>query len=353
MNRYLYFVIISIVILTSCARVKSEFQDEKDYLLDTILKGAPLKIDNVNSIKSFGKIGDYMLIVRDTINPQFQLVDINKRVVRKSFGFDDEQLKNPFYFNNFWKNSTDSVSFEVIDFGTNQIKTFSLSNILYNDSLMVRNQNIPFDFIKKYYRLITLDSSVLMGSYGGRDLQKGKFFVVEDKSTKWVPFDPVVDNVSKNDIKYVYYSFSSYNHNKSIFASAMKYFKRVEFYSKKGDFLNESSFKNEKLLYNAKFLQNPNTKVYYNSSFAGEKYFYCLCIDSEQANYVKNNGNMKLYVFDWEGGLNKIIKLDRMYLGDFIVDETLNRIIVQSFIKDDKEPFIVYNLPSNLNSYEN
>ncbi|MEE1946002.1 hypothetical protein VRU48_12850 [Pedobacter sp. KR3-3] len=347
MNRYIY--LIAILILASCGGNKTEIKNEKNYLLEPILSGAPFKIDNVSSIKSFGKLGDYMLIARDTINPQFQLVDINKQTVVKSFGFDKQQLKNPFYFNNFWSNPKSDISFEVIDFGTNQIKTFSLSNVLGNDTLKIENKDIPFDFIKKYYQLLTLDSSALLGSYGGRDLKKGKFFIFEDKKTKWVPFGPhIADPIARDDLKYIYYSFSSYNRNRSVFASAMKYFKRVEFYSKEGGLLKEISFNNEKLNYGSGFLDHPNSSVYFNSSFAGAKYFYGLCIDSEQSNYVKNKGNMKLYVFDWEGDLKKIIKLDRMYLGNFIVDESTNKLIAQSFVKDDQAPFIVYSLPNNL-----
>jgi hypothetical protein len=343
-------IAITILLLSilACTKRKREIIANKDLFLNKqILVGDPINI-KVGPIKSIGIAGGYMVIVNNKSNLRFNIVDLDDMKKVKEILIDSTKfLKNPFYFNSYWIDKKGNVDFEIVDFTLNQFTVFSMSDFVNKDTVTPKIiRNIPFRLIKKYTQIYTVDSKTLLATSTSSDLSEGKVFLYKNIELKWLPFTPkMLDSDGGDQLRYIYYSFISYNRKHSEFALAMKYFPVVEFYKDNGEHIKDIQITALPDDFKPGFLERPTAKQYYNSTFAGDKYFYALCLDAAQGNYGKNIGNMELHVFDWGGNLISISKLDRMFLGNFIVDEKHENLIIQSFVKTDKQhPLVQYSL---------
>lgn len=322
------------------------------------LKSHIVSLKDIKMPRSIGIIDSFLIVTDTYTSPFFHFYTLSNLKHIANFGLkgdSDFQLKSPQYNNQFYKERNHTF-FYLTDLKKNLFLKFNLEKVLQSQNARPEiTYRLPPSLILNYSSLYFLDNNIYGNFIGNNYNQKsGRFFIynVNSKKLKWIKYFPnVPTKLPSYIIPYYYYSQSSFNVQKGILASAMTLFKRVDFLSVKSNKIYSTIFRgyaNYVPFYDG--INLPPTygsKTFYISSYAGNSFFYALCVNNDFRNYLSNKGNMELHVFFWNGCLNKIIYLDRYYLGWFVVDEKNKKLYVINYGEDKlKSPILYYDLDS-------
>jgi hypothetical protein len=346
MKNIKYLIIVITFPLFSCNSGNVIINVEESISFNST-NSTPFIFKDIKEPKMIGEIDGHLIIINKSQNPWIQIVSLEENKIVSEIGNKNDylNLKNPYYFNrNIYFEG--EHCFEVVDFQLHKIYYFSLKKAINGENSVVKIINLSLKLVKNYNSILTLDDKTFWGTYSGVSKKYGRMFLFDsnEDSFEWISYKPIVNlNFLKSDIPYIYYCYPSFNSKRGLIAVANRFYKRVEFFNG-NNLIISSEFKDSKpFKYVPNIMQNVNITTYYNASFAGNKYFYALCINKKQIDYVNNVGNIGLHVFNWDGTLKKIIKLDRMYLGYFAVNESTNKLYAISYVKGDS-PILIYDL---------
>lgn len=348
------FIIALLALLSSCDPSGKENLVRDVPIEPGIFRGEPATGIIQNHPKALG-IADSILIVID----EFEEPLINFYSLRTlaylggygRFGNGPGEFLNPEYYGqSFYEN--DSLCFLIVDSKKNALVKLNLKRILHNGhSNTSWSVRLPSDLFNGFSSLFLTEDSTVIGNYRSslRYYRTGRFFSynIATGKIKWSDYYPHLDVTIRNNQKpYYYYSFGSFNPDRVILASAMSLFKRVDFIDTKFKILNSTIFATDSGdIPNPEDVGSPRLTQYFNASFAGKYSYYALCINGTLSDYVNDVGKMQLYLFSWTGDLKKVLNLDRMYLGLFAVDETLQTLYVINFGHNrEREPILKYDL---------
>lgn len=297
-------------------------------------------------------IMDSMLLVIDRGERPVHFYTLQSLQPSGSLGGAKVSVTNPFYFNQYWKES-DSTYFIIADAKTNRLLKFNAHAMLHDPGAAPEwSYRLPAELIMKFNSIFLTKDSSLIGGFRSTDIKNtGRFFVYDlrTKKMKWTKDYPsTTEKIAGIYLPYYYYSFCAFNRDAQVMASAMRLFKRIDLLGADGEIRRSIVFKST-LNYvppaGPGGSQDASAPVFYNDAFGGEKYFYATCVNKSLNDYLANKGNMELQVFDWEGHLVKLLKLDRMYLGKFAVDEKNKKLYIVNFGADREQyPVLEYDL---------
>jgi hypothetical protein len=329
--------------------------------IDT-LKGCPIVGIDSSGITSIGIIDTVLLVVTPHSAACFNFYALSDLRFLGKYGTRGDssyQFMNPRYDNQFYKKDNETY-FYVTDYRKNLFLKFNLEKVL-KDSI-VRPEwtvRLPPYLISGYASLLGWRDSLIYGSSISSHY-KGRFFVydIKKRKTNWITNFCKVDSakIPTRAEAYYYYAQNVFNMQKGILASSMTLFKRIDFFipdsNKIRTSIFESAVKSPSPVVKADNSLPPyaDTKAYYITAYAGNNYLYALCLNWEYSNYFKENGNMELHIFSWDGQLKRICYLDQAYLGFFVVDERQNRLYAIKFSIENKPSILSYNLPTEINN---
>ncbi|MEJ5054100.1 hypothetical protein [Sphingobacterium sp. MYb382] len=346
---------VLIVTMISCYRSPVVKIIKEDYITyQPLLQGEGVKMDSLKSPVSLGLVDTFLVLINKYDKSRFQIYDAyNSELV---FEYKDTlDIKNPFYFNRFYRNNGD-LMFEIVDFSNNILYTFVETKSDSQVAMFVINSTdfIPMKLVNRFYRYFSLDlnRTIYFGAYLGREKSAGRYFYHKSKTPseiEWISFENSPHNSTNiliSDLPYINYSYLSFNEDKKILGAGFKFFKSLEFMNIKGEVFKKSQFVGSgNFEYKANILTVEEMPIFYNASFATKEYLYLLCVNSTQKRYNDNKGNIELHVFSWDGELKFAAKLDRMKVGEFVVNESTNELFLLSYIESDKNnPIIKYDI---------
>jgi hypothetical protein len=362
------FVISILFTMNSC--VSREARDTE--LTETDVENVSVKSEPIvgqavaeiyqRNAKMLGIIDTVLLVIDRSEEPLLTFYSLRSLKCLGQYGNignDSWEYQNLWYYGQYFYEN-DSLFFFLVDSERGRFMKLNLLNILDNiKAEPVWSYVLPSDLFHRHSSIVMTKDSILFGSYlgrrivntgGQRAVNTGRFFRydISNKDLSWSEYYPHTEKISIHDqeLSYYYYSFISYNPDKEIFAASMSYFKRVDFVNSDFLKLNSVTFKSFKdQVPDSRTPASSFTIQFYNGSFGGERYFYTFCINGHVSKYVSDTGNIELHVFLWNGELVKIVKLDRMYLGYFVVDERSEDLFVINHGKDSEaNPILRYSL---------
>ncbi|WP_313258303.1 hypothetical protein [Sphingobacterium sp.] len=309
----------------------------------TRLKGLPLAIQFSKDgfFPEYVDIIDGNLFLFSTANKTGKTYDINTFSLIDSFSLNESQ--NPFYFQQQFSDN-DGYTLQFIDMSLNEIIKYTKKK---NGKSLINKSHIPFNYLNRFHTLLTFEDGSIFFAYLGKKSSEGRY-LFENNHTHWIPFlsVPNVQKVPKNKLALFNYSKPRINVKKNLIGSSLRNFKTVEFFNENGKLYHSSGFNVPPISIND-FLEGTNI-IYYNSSYATKNNYYTMCVNDNQQNYADNIGSMEFQIFDWQGEMLEIFKLDRMHLGEFAIDEENQAIYTISFVKEDNEfPIIKYKFQTN------
>lgn len=330
-------------------------------VINTIDVSKTITSENVPSItetfiKKLGIIDTVLLVISDEEEKQsalnfYSLANLNKISEMGQYGISSVDFKSPKYDNQYYKKDNETY-FLIPDANNYNIRTFSLNDAIKGINKPVSTMMLPPELVLRYNSIWLTRDSVLIGNYRGILKSKPYRFFFRDLKTKkmtWIDNYPKINfKVESNKLSSFYSSFCGFNDDLKIFASAMQFFKRVDFVGYNGTKKIEASFKSsekEGIAYTSNILTDKKSHLFYNASYAGKKHFYAAYADATQKDYGNNIGNMQLHIFNWDGTLYKSVQLDQMLLGNFVIDENRGLLYIVNFSKkNNKSKVLKYNL---------
>ena len=310
----------------------------------------PVTLGSLKTCKLIGNLGpstmtiaNGYLITRWRYNDPFLSI-FNLRSGKK-IGELGNDMKNPFLSGQSFK---DSSTFFITDFGLNEHLTIKVrSDTITQQS--IRRSKLPYCFVGPMNDVLKFDSSFYWGITRSTDENSRYFIFKTDRIHRVNNSSKVEIPVPSDDVPYYYYSYVSFNDKQNRVAAALKYFNRVEFYDGNGELKSictENSTVEKLPPLNA--ISNPDAKLFYNWSYAGKKYFYASFVGESTHDCYSNKGGMLIRAFSWDGQFVGEVKLDRMNLGSFAVNESTNELYIISFLPQDaSSPLLIYDLANN------
>lgn len=311
------------------------------------------------TIKSIGLVDTALLVIDEFEDPFLNFYGLSNLRYLGNYGkagTGTGKLKTPKYDNQYSVENGRTFFF-LHDAGNFVLSKVDLKSALTDSNYVPKFRvPVPPSLILRHVSLYLTKDSMLTGNYRGTENEDkgraGRFFAYDLRTRKmnWVKYFPAVKQaVSSVQKPYYYYSHCAFNDEKQVMASAMYLFKEVDFInitSKKNTsvrFLNETG----PTPYADDYRPNGETNIFFYQSFGGKKNFYTLCLNGKNKSLFDNTSTASLYVFDWDGSLKAIVKLDQPRLGNFVVDEVNKRMYAVNFNKlPGSTTVISYNLSS-------
>ncbi|EON78044.1 hypothetical protein ADIS_1464 [Lunatimonas lonarensis] len=317
-----------------------------------ILKGKEVPNLEVLNIETVG-IVDTMLMIVSKYDPFFHFYGLNGLSYLGSFGESGEGPNDFIYpwYNNQYTKDKNEIYFYVSDFTKNNLSKINLAKSLETGEVNLEwSKRLPSKLMRGYTNIFINNDSMVYGHYRGPYQENlGRFFKfkINENQISWSGYFPKLNkNISFENYPRIYYSFVGFNQEKNIIASAMQHLNRLEFLDSNLKIQKYLSFESHLgYIPSPDNIRTLDSHIFFNSSYSGKKFFYSLSINDKTESYIKNKGNMQLYVFTWEGELHKIFLLDKMYLGYFAIDEDNSIMYVVNFGEDKEEkPLLQYQI---------
>ncbi|MCC5939411.1 MAG: hypothetical protein JJU34_19185 [Lunatimonas sp.] len=311
-----------------------------------ILSSSGVPEIEVLNIKTLGIIDTTLLVMDKFSEPIFNFYGLKSLSFLGAFGNLGDGPNDFLYpwFNNQFIINRDSIYFYISDFQKNNFSKINLSKSLKSNKINVAwSIRLPAELMRGFTDIFISGDTTLKGNYrGSYDKRSGRFFNfgLKDKKLTWSNYFPKLNqNYLTEKYPMLYYSFLGFNSEKNIIASAMHYLNRVEFLDLDFNVLNYLSFEeNYGYIPDSENFGTPDSIIFFNACYSGRDYFYALAVNGTTEKYVTNKGMMQLHKFKWSGDLIKTFLLDRVYLGQFVVDER-NGVLYAINLGEDKEEF--------------
>lgn len=346
------WLVITIVILGCQSINEKKITNIPKATQNIILKGVPVKAINNVHIRSIGIIDTAIIVINENKQPLVELYSKNTFSKLAAFGYmgnTDTSVNYPIYENQYWKTGN-GIEFFFMDATKGYYLNLSLKDILNKKGITnAKKKFIPSKIARDFLYMFKTEDNHLVGNHFENTI-KGRFFdydVTNNKIELHAYLNDHEKPIPENMLYEYNYSFGACKPGSDLFAFSMKYCKRIDFIDYSNSKKYYAVFAGSKE-YPSSIRRNLNSNdfhSYYTRSFGGEKYLYSFCINNKYLNYLKNKGNMELHIFSWEGELMKVVSLDRIHLGGFIVDEK-NKILYCLNLEKDRvqTPILKYDL---------